>query len=423
MKARLLIVDRDSRYREWLRHHLGVLSPDGKIQGFDVEGFQRVRESITRADYDLVVLAAHFGESPEDPHAEGLEWLRQLRDIEVFPPVVAIAEGGNELTAVRALQLGALDYLPKRLVTPERLRTAVRLALRRQELRVEEAPSEAPVAERPLSEPIPGYTIRRTIGQSEKALVYLAHSATLNTDVALKVSKSERDEANERQFLARERAAVAAIRHPGIVALYDYGMHQGREYLAMEYFPRGDLKARLQRGILESDALRYIEQIARALEVVHQAGVVHRDLKPPNVMLRESDEIVLIDFGLARNVNSSANSTRKGVLRGSPYYMSPEQALGDTLDARTDIYSLGIIFYELLTGKKPYTGNSAMDVLQQHVNSPLPRLPRAFEHLQPLLDGMLAKSLEDRFASTPQVIEAVAGLRTLRSGADAAAAV
>ncbi|HTV50868.1 MAG TPA: protein kinase [Steroidobacteraceae bacterium] len=428
MKARLLIVDRDGRYREWLRHHLGVLAPDGKIQGFDVEGFLRVRESVTRADYDLVLLAAHFGESPEDPNAEGLEWLRQLRDLEVFPALVAIAEGGNELTAVRALQLGALDYLPKRLLTPERLRTAVRLALRRVELRVEEQPlpRESAAAERSLRDPIPGYTIRRTIGQSEKAMVYLAHSAALNADVALKVSKSERDEANERQFLARERAAITAIRHPGIVTLYDYGVHQAREYLAMEYFPRGDLKARLQRGMLESDALRYIEQIARALEVVHQAGVVHRDLKPPNVMLRESDEIVLIDFGLARSLLVTANSTRKGVLRGSPYYMSPEQALGDALDARTDIYSLGIICYELLTGRKPYTGNSAMDVLQQHVNSPLPKLPRPLEHLQPLLDGMLAKSRDERFASAAQVIEAVSGLRSLRSGAaasDAAAAV
>jgi len=421
MKARLLIVDRDSRYREWLRHHLGVLSPDGKIQAHDVEGFQRVRESVTRADYDLVVLAAHFGESPEDPHAEGLEWLRELRDIEVFPAIVALAEGGNELTAVRALQLGALDYLPKRLLTPERLRTAVRLALRRIELRVEEEPREA-APERSLREPIPGYTIRRTIGQSEKAMVYLAASAALGFDVALKVSKTERDEANERQFLARERAAVAAIIHPGVVTLYDYGVHQAREYLAMEYFPRGDLKARLQRGILEADALRYMEQIARALDVVHEAGVVHRDLKPPNLMLRESDEVVVIDFGLARSLEGGSNSTRKGVLRGSPYYMSPEQALGDSLDARTDLYSLGIVLYEMLTGRKPYTGTSAMDVLQQHVNSPLPKLPLHLQHLQPLLDGLLAKAREERFASAGQVIEAVAGLRAQRESVAAAAA-
>ena len=233
-------------------------------------------------------------------------------------------------------------------------------------------------------------------------------------DVALKVSKSEHDEANQRQFLAREHAALSAINHPAIVKIHDYGVHEAREYLSMEYFPRGDLKTRLQRGLLELDALRYIEQIARALAVVHAAGVFHRDLKPPNVMLRENDEIVLIDFGLARNVQGGLQSTRKGVLRGSPYYMSPEQALGEELDARTDLYSLGIMLCEMLTGRKPYTGTSAIEVLQQHVNAALPRLPSGLEHLQSVLDGLLAKSRDERFANAAQVVEAVAGLRSLR---------
>ena len=416
MKARLLIVDEDARYREWLRHHLGVLCPEGTITTLDVEEFEHQLESLTCEDFDLLVLSASFGESPEDPKSAGLSRLRDFRDRMDFPSVVAIAEDGNELTAVRALQLGAVDYLPKRLLTPERLRTAVRVALRRLEMRVvESSAAELSIGDRPLKEPIPGYTIRRTIGESEKAIVYLATSAALGMDVALKVSKTERDEANERQFLAREHAALSAIRHPSIVNIYDYGVHHGREYLAMEYFPRGDLKARLQRGILEPDVLRYMEQIGRALVVVHQAGIFHRDLKPPNVMLRSNDEVVLIDFGLARNMQGGLQSTRKGVLRGSPYYMSPEQALGDTLDARTDLYSLGIIFYEMLTGRKPYTGTSAVEVLQQHVNAPLPRLPRPLEHLQLLLDGLLAKSPDDRFASAEQAIEAVAGMRALRT--------
>jgi eukaryotic-like serine/threonine-protein kinase len=419
MKPRLLIVDRDDRYREWLRHHLGVLCPDAEIAALGLQSFTDAHESFARTDCDLLLLATHFGSSPEDPDSAGLELLRQLRDQAAIPAVIVLAEDGNELTAVRALQLGAADYLPKRLVTPERLHTAVRLALRRVELRAAEA-AEASGAVRSLREPIPGYTIRKTIGESEKALVYLATSATLGSDVALKVSKSEHDEANQRQFLARERAAIAALQHSTIVNVLDYGVHEGREYLAMEYFPRGDLKARLQRGIVEADALRYIEQIARGLAVVHEAGIYHRDLKPPNVMLRENDEIVLIDFGLARSAQGG-HSTRKGVLRGSPYYMSPEQALGEPLDARTDLYSLGIILYEMLTGRKPYTGTSAIEVLQQHVNAPMPRLPQNLEHLQPLLDGLLAKSREDRLASATHVIEAVAGMRALRDGRGSAA--
>jgi eukaryotic-like serine/threonine-protein kinase len=415
MNMRLLIVDRDARYREWLRHHLGVLSPDGKVIAIDVAEFDRRASTLTSAETDLVLLAANFGESPEDPGSEGLERLRELRDCAGFPPVLAIADDGNELTAVRALQLGAVDYLPKRLLTPERVRTAVRLAIRRAQLRVAEtAPPILRSQHDSLRDPIAGYAIRRSIGESEKAIVYLATSAALGVDVALKVSKAERDEANDPQFLAREHAALCAVRDPSIVTIYDYGVQDGREYLAMEYFPRGDLKARLQRGITEPDALRYVEQIARALEVVHASGIFHRDLKPPNVMLRDKDEVVLIDFGLARQLHGDQQSTRKGVLRGSPYYMSPEQALGEPLDARTDLYSLGIIFYEMLTGRKPFTGTSAIEVLQQHVNAPMPRLPSPLEHLQSLLDGLLAKSPNDRFASATQVVEAVSGMRALR---------
>jgi eukaryotic-like serine/threonine-protein kinase len=424
MSTRVLIVDRDARYREWLRHHLGVLCPEGNVSAMDAERFERDRDSITRESWDLVLFASRFGSSPEDPRSEGLEWLRQLREQAEFPDIIALAEDGNELTAVRALQLGAVDYLPKRLLTAERLRTSVVLALRRIELRGTEATdAELPTLARSLRDPIPGYLIRKTIGESEKAVVYLAGSDSLGIDVALKVSKTEDDEANQRQFLAREHAALSAINHPSIVKIHDYGVHEAREYLAMEYFPRGDLKTRLQRGLLETDTLRYIEQIARALAVVHAAGVFHRDLKPPNVMLRESDEIVLIDFGLARNLQGGLQSTRKGVLRGSPYYMSPEQALGEELDARTDLYSLGIILCEMLTGRKPYTGTSAIEVLQQHVNAALPRLPAGLEHLQSLLDGMLAKSRDERFTNATQVVEAVAGIRALReANTDAACA-
>ena len=419
MDARLLIVDRDVRYREWLRNHLGVLFPNGAVTAIDDREFEARLELLTHQDFDLVVFVAQFGYSPEDPRSEGLEWLRQLRDRPEFPAIIAVAEDGNELTAVRALQLGAVDYLPKRLVNPDRLGTAVKLALRRIEL--DAAQSDTGAADnddsqacRSLRDPIPGYTIRKTIGESEKALVYLASSEKLGMDVALKVTKSDNDDPADEQVFAREYAALSALQNPSIVTIYDYGTNAGREFLAMEYFPRGDLKARLVRGILEVDALRYLEQIARALQVVHEAGILHRDLKPPNLMLRENDTLVLIDFGLARSLGGVINGTRTGVLRGSPYYMSPEQALGEDLDDRSDLYSLGVLFYEMITGRKPYSGLSAIDVLQQHVTAPVPQLPHSHVHLQALLEGLIAKSRTERFASAAQAIEAIAGMRALR---------
>ncbi len=420
MNARLLIIDRDARYREWLRNHLGVLFPEGAVSAIDDREFETRMDTLTRQDFDLVMFVAQFGYSPEDPHSEGLEWLRLLRDRVDFPAIIALAEDGNELTAVRALQLGAVDYLPKRLVSPDRLRTAVKLALRRVELDAAQAAepaeesAEASQAARSLRDPIPGYSIRKTIGESDKALVYLASSEKLGTDVALKVTKSDNDDQQDQQVFAREYEALSALRNPSIVTIYDYGTNAGREFLAMEYFPRGDFKSRLLRGILEADALRYLEQIARALQVVHEAGILHRDLKPPNLMLRENDTIVLIDFGLARSFGGGHSSTRTGVLRGSPYYMSPEQALGEELDGRSDLYSLGVLFYEMITGRKPYTGLSAIDVLQQHVTAPLPQLPHSHVHLQALLEGLIAKSRDDRFATADQAIEAIAGMRALR---------
>jgi hypothetical protein len=448
-------VDDDRRYGEWLRHHLDVLCPEASVSILNLEEFQRWCATFSGRDCDLLMLAASFGASPEDPGAHGLTLLRRLRDQPAAPAVIALADDGNELTAVRALQLGAVDYLPKRLLTPERLSTAVRVALRRVERRVARrlaslanlsrdaefngaertaAPSGAvaadlgrpgTVAEAGTLQPsgiaallttncefIPGYTLRLKIGESEKAVVYLATSISLGSNVALKVSKTLRDDTAGRQFLEREYTAIIAIRDPLVVQIYDYGVHAGFEYLAMEYLLRGDLKARMQAGLKEVEALRYVEQIASALRVVHNAGLLHRDLKPPNVMLRDNDEVALIDFGLARALDGSTPSTRTGVLRGSPYYMSPEQAQGEVLDVRSDFYSLGIMFYEMLTGRKPYTGATAMEVLQQHVNSPLPPLPHSLSRYEYFLNKLVAKNRVERFTQAEEIIAAIGELRT-----------
>jgi DNA-binding response OmpR family regulator len=376
--ARVLVVDDDVRYSEWLRHHLDVVCPQASVSLLNLGEFERWCSVFSGRDCDLLLLGASFGASPEDPAALGLTLLRRLRDQPATPAVIALAEEGNELTAVRALQLGAVDYLPKRLLTPDRLRTAVRVALRRVERRVArrlaslanlsreqalkaqaeaavaaafgEAPGAADAAAAPPAdtapsaaaegealqpagvaallaaanaEVIPGYTLRLKIGESEKAIVYLATSSHRGHNVALKVSKTLSEASAGRQFLEREYTAIMAVRSPLVVEIYDYGLHAGLEYLAMEYLPRGDLKARIQRGVSEQDALHYLVQIASALQVVHEAGLVHRDLKPPNVMLRENDGVALIDFGLARSLQGNTASTHTGVLLGSPYYMSP----------------------------------------------------------------------------------------------------
>jgi DNA-binding response OmpR family regulator len=270
---------------------------------------------------------------------------------------------------------------------------------------------------------IPGYTLLQKIGESEAAAVYLAISEDAGRNVALKVSKRRHSgDANDTGARAimfqREFEAIAALDHPSIIDLFDYGIHDGVEYLAMEYFPCGDLKARLQNPLTADEAIAFLKEIARSLKIVHDAGIIHRDLKPPNVMLRDDGSVVLIDFGLARSLMGGDSSTRTGVLRGSPYYMSPEQAQGETLDARTDLYSLGVILYEMLAGRKPYLGASAIDVLQQHVMAPVPELPVHHLSYQPLLDRLMSKSRDQRIASCGELLEALEAMAHATSGAD-----
>jgi CheY-like chemotaxis protein len=428
MGLRFLIVDQDEVYGRWLCHHVGAGWPDSRTELVDLAEFERRHAALTRRECDVVLLSVPFGDSPEDPRAEGLDWLRRLREQSGFPIVIAIAAGGNELTAVRALRLGAADYLPKTLLTPERLSTSIKICRRLIERRKQPrdaapavgdpAPAPPPVAVPHEQAPdpaiadrdlIPRYTILRTLGESEQALVYLAESSELGHNVVLKVSKVAReDDAEQRRLFAREYEAIAAMNHPSVVDLYDYGLQQGREYLVMEYFPCGDLKARLQRPVSPAEALDFVRRIAAALKFVHDSGIIHRDLKPPNVMLRETGDVVLIDFGLARSLTDGRSSTRAGMLRGSPYYMSPEQAQAQPLDARTDLYSLGVIYYELLTNRKPYLGQSAIEVLRQHVHAPVPRLPAELAGQQWLLERLMAKSRDERFASAQAVLDAIA---------------
>ena len=277
----------------------------------------------------------------------------------------------------------------------------------------------------PDTHQIPGYTILQKIGESEAAAVYLAIAEDLGHNVALKISKRKHsgdsstvtDTGQRSIMFQREFEAIAALDHPSIIDLFDYGIHEGVEFLAMEYFPCGDLKARLQNPLTADEAIAFLKEIALSLKVVHDAGIIHRDLKPPNVMLRDDGSVVLIDFGLARSLLGGDGSTRTGVLRGSPYYMSPEQAQGEALDARTDLYSLGVILYEMLAGKKPYLGASAIDVLQQHVMAPVPELPVHQLSYQPLLERLMSKSREQRIASCDELLTALEQMRLMHDSA------
>jgi len=407
MNPRILLLIEERELRDWLRHHLEILAPEANVSHMPAAQFVAGVQTRNMLELDLIVLALSCADSLAVAD-DGLDLLRIALGAPLCPPVVVLAEGGNELSAVQAMRAGAADYLPRTLLNAQRLADSLHLALRAPR-RLPPVAHGARRGRRRLDAwalDLPQYSLLHKLGDSARAVVYLAYSAILGRNVALKISKPESDECQE---FAREYTAISALQHPAVVDIYDYGFHEGREFIAMEYFPCGDLKTRLQQPMTVTESLQFAQRICAALEVVHGAGLVHRDLKPPNVMLRQDGSIVLIDFGLAKQLEQAHLNSLAGVLRGSPYYMSPEQAQGLPLDARSDLYSTGVILYEMLTGNKPYLGATAVEVMQQHVNGPRPALPPACAELEPLLDRLMARDRDERFAHAAEVREALGG--------------
>jgi len=203
----------------------------------------------------------------------------------------------------------------------------------------------------------------------------------------------------------QEYELIAGLDHPGVVRIYDLGISDDHAHIAMEYLSGGNLRERMAEGISEERAVSYLKQLSAALEEIHRVGILHRDLKPGNVMFRDDDTLAIIDFGLAKRLRLDAEITGSGEIFGTPYYMSPEQGHADPVDARSDVYSLGVMFYEMLTGDKPFRANNAMGIIYQHTHAPIPALPEAQAQFMPLVEGMLAKRPDDRLQSAQAVVE------------------
>ncbi|HEV7139429.1 MAG TPA: serine/threonine-protein kinase [Steroidobacteraceae bacterium] len=255
-----------------------------------------------------------------------------------------------------------------------------------------------------------GYRRVGQVASGARADIFLAERVATGSLVALKVVRDEPEQGEAPDSFLRflqEYEIAQRIEHPGIVRLFDLGVSDEHAWLVMEYFPRGDLRRRMKLPVAPRWAVRVAAKIARALAALHAGGVVHRDLKPGNVMLREDDGVALIDFGLSKDGSRRPDLTERGLIFGTPHYMSPEQGHGEATDERSDLYSLGIILYEMLTGGKPYQAESPMALIYKHRKEPVPQLAGALDGLQPLLERLLAKYPEERF---PSALAAAAAL-------------
>ncbi|RZJ26009.1 MAG: response regulator [Haliea sp.] len=258
-----------------------------------------------------------------------------------------------------------------------------------------------------------GYRITRKIGSGGMTEVYLAERESDGLPIVLKVLDSRGKEASEHlvRFI-QEYALLCKIDHPHVIRIHDQGFTDEHAYIAMEYFERGDMRALFGPGMTRERALTVVRQIAQALSAIHSHGIVHRDVKPENVMLRSDGSVALADFGIAKSMLQAESlgltQTRHGDVVGTPYYMSPEQAGGRAVTASSDLYSLGVMLFEMLAGKRPFVAESLELLLAKHLHADTPALPAAHAALQPIVNRLMAKDPQARYASADGLLEDLA---------------
>ena len=386
-----MIIDGQADFRTLLMHHVTTDWPDAIITAYDPRTAGHLPDEFSGAGNDVVLLGDNLG------NRGGLQTLRKFLRRPGFPPVAFFCS--SEAARREALHAGAhAALLRKRIKHTEftvRINQMLR-ATRRLSTTASLFVGDLSSGVHPL---VKGYRFTRKLSASEHSAVYLAEKEAGGSPVVLKVLRQVPDHADGigafDRFL-QEYEMIAELVHPNIVRIFDLGVSDDHAHIAMEYLSGGDLKQRIREGIEEAAAINYARQVASALAQVHSVGILHRDLKPANIMLREDGSIALIDFGLAKRMRLQQEITGSGEIFGTPYYMSPEQGHADEVDHRSDIYSLGVIFYEMLTGEKPYRAANAMGIIYKHGHAPIPRLPQALARHQELLDALLAKAPEDR---------------------------
>ncbi len=417
---RLIIIDDSREYMALLRRMLAGTLPEVEVTEYDPEQQGKPGPDFDWSLYDAVLLDHELGSAES-----GLDWLEEFRTRPGFPPAVLMAAEGNDYLAARAIKRGACDYIRKQDITTERIGLMIAEAVSEaraadvfeQTLREErEAPHIAileRIAERSehrglSGKPGIGYRFVRLIGQGACSRIYLAERSTDGTTLVLKIIDAGiiQDVQVVERFI-REAEIVATISSPYVVRFFDHGLTQTYGYIAMEFFTRGDLKQRLETGVGIEDALNYLRHIALGLDAIHARGIIHRDLKPGNIMFRADDSLALADFGIAKSRAYLTDLTNQGCVLGTPNYLSPEQALGEEVDPRADLYSAGVMLYEMLTGRKPFRAESASALVYQHVHASVPTLPEDVRMFQPLVSRLLAKQPADRFPSAAALVDAI----------------
>jgi len=338
---------------------------------------------------------------------DGLEWLKVLKQRADCPKVLFLTGAGNEIIAVRAMKAGADDYQRKQELTRDRLISSIRELTATEVERTVSPELAARMAGHSLGAKvhIPGIKVLHLIGEGGTARVYLASREDDDEPLVVKILRQEivlNKKALER--FMEEYSMVERLQSRHVARIIGHGAHQNNVYLVMEFFEGGDLSKRLAgKPVPPPEALKLFRELMFALGDIHEKGILHRDLKPQNLMFRRDGTLAIVDFGIAKDI-SAADRTGAGEVLGTPRYMSPEQVQGRALDLRTDIYSAGVLLYQMLTGRHLFDGETAMEVAMHHLNTQPAPLPEDLAHYQRLIDKLIEKDRDARFRNADEVI-------------------
>jgi len=399
----VLIADPCEERRHLLMQYVAIEWPHAAITELSRPIHGLAGEGAALADCDMVLIGL------SEQEASDTGWLDALRARAGAPVVVAVIDGPP--AAAQALLQRGVYCRDRRHISTADMRKTLRAALRERSsglgapdsttiintgLLQEAAPTHpirSPALQRVR---IRGYQLLRKLGRGGMSEVYLAQSAGQGRLCALKVLPGEGVSSSVLDLFIEECGVVSELDSPFVVKIFEHGVTDECLFVAMEYIQGGDLRERVALGVSAAEAVRILQQLARALDVIHRAGIVHGDIKPQNIMFRDASSLVLVDFGVSRVVETTT-VLRAGQVVGTPSYISPEHVLGQPMGGRSDLYSAGVLFFEMLTGQKPFWAGSVDELLRMHVETPPPRLPRELSAYQELVDRLLAKNPEDRF--------------------------
>ncbi len=392
-------------YRRLLSTLIQAVLPSAKIE--EIDPYSRTMHDsgiLFGVGSDVIVLGGIGTE------AEAVSALQRLREHENCPPIILLTSHELASQAARLRAFGAAAVLLKDALSQSSLVDAIKQVTGRMPAREMAPPQYGQFAfvvdgERVVLA-IDGFRLMATMSSNSMAQVMFAEDIADNTRVVIKLALSTpyHDPAVVDRFCNRYRYFMS-LNGRSVVRYLDAGIAGAFPYVVLEYLSAGDLRRRMANGVVTEVALKILQQIAMALVDVHAGGFAHMDLKPENIFFRSDGSLVLIDFNISTRMGGVTRNRISGDVLGSPFYMSPEQGQGTPIDGRSDLYSAGVILYEMLTGTRPFSGENSAQVIFKHLHEEIPLLPKRIRHLQAIVDRLLAKNPDERFASAAELAD------------------